>query len=362
MLLDDRINQLAEKVLKYSLNLKKGERIYIEAFGNSTHDMLRALIQTSAKIGAVPFYYFNDDSYTCAFLSQAGEAQIKALGDIHQNLMAQCDAYVAVRGKDDVFALSDISDKKLALYRKHYLQPVHSQTRVPQTRWCVLRYPNTAMAALSRMSLKQFEDFYFDACLVDYKKMEKELTPLKKLMDKTDKVRIIAPGTDVSFSIKNIGSVICCGHRNIPDGEVYTAPVKNSVNGVVQFNTDTTYNGTFFSNIRLVFQNGKIIEGSSLVNNDKFQKILNQDEGARYLGEFSFGTNPFIQKPILDILFDEKINGSFHMAIGNAYDETDNGNRSAIHWDLVQIQTPQNGGGEIWFDGKLVRKDGKILL
>ena len=224
-----------------------------------------------------------------------------------------------------------------------------------------MRYPNPAMAALSRMSLKEFEDFYFDACLVDYRKMEKELQPLKKLMDRTDKVRIVAPGTDISFSIKGIGSVICCGHRNIPDGEVYTAPVKNSVNGVVQFNTDTIYNGIFFSNIRLVFKDGKIIEASSLVNNDKLQKILDQDEGARYLGEFSFGMNPFITKPILDILFDEKIAGSFHMAIGNAYTTADNGNRSAIHWDLIQIQTPEKGGGEIYFDGRVVRRNGKLL-
>ncbi len=361
MMTDERIRRLAENVLKYSVGLKKGERIYIEAFGNSTQDFFRELIAVSSKIGATPFYYFNDESFTRSFLLNASEAAIKAHGEIHRRLMAESDAYVAVRGNDDVFALSDVPEKKMALYRKNYLQPVHSEVRVPQTRWCVMRYPNPAMAALSRMSLKEFEDFYFDACLVDYRKMEKELQPLKKLMDRTDKVRIVAPGTDISFSIKGIGSVICCGHRNIPDGEVYTAPVKNSVNGVVQFNTDTTYNGIFFSNIRLVFKDGKIIEASSLVNNDKLQKILNQDEGARYLGEFSFGMNPFITKPILDILFDEKIAGSFHMAIGNAYTTADNGNRSAIHWDLIQIQTPEKGGGEIYFDGRVVRRNGKLL-
>lgn len=358
---DNRLYQLAENVLKNSVKLKKGEKIYIEAFGPAVLDLMEIFIRKATELGGVPFYFYNDEHLLKAVIDNASEEQMKAFGETYRQQMASSDVYVALRGYDDIFALSDVNERQMALYMQHYYNPVHRSTRVPRTRWCVMRYPNPAMAALSRMSLKEFEDFYFDACLVDYRKMEKELQPLKKLMDRTDKVRIVAPGTDISFSIKGIGSVICCGHRNIPDGEVYTAPVKNSVNGVVQFNTDTTYNGIFFSNIRLVFKDGKIIEASSLVNNDKLQKILDQDEGTRYLGEFSFGMNPFITKPILDILFDEKIAGSFHMAIGNAYTTADNGNRSAIHWDLIQIQTPEKGGGEIYFDGRVVRRNGKLL-
>ena len=181
-------------------------------------------------------------------------------------------------------------------------------------------------------------------------------------MMKTDKVHIKAKGTDLNFSIKNIPVIRCSGVVNIPDGEVYTAPVKNSINGYIQFNTDTAYNGIFFSNIYLEFENGRIVKARSLVNDDKLQKLLKSDDGACYMGEFALGVNPYITKPMLDILFDEKIRGSFHMAIGNSYDDAFNGNKSSIHWDLVQIQTPECGGGEIYFDDKLIRKDGRFVL
>ena len=362
MQVDKRIVQLAQNVLKSSVELKKGEKIYIEAFGLSTLDMLRSLIGEATKIGAVPFYYFNDESFTKEMVKYASAEQLQQHAKMHKRLMEEADVYVAVRGYDDIFALSDVDAKQMALYGKYYHGPVHTQTRVPHTRWCVMRFPNNTMAALSRMSTEEFTDFYFKACLLDYRKMDKAMEPLQKLMMKTDKVCLKAKGTDLNFSIKGIGAQRCSGHKNIPDGEVYSAPVKDSINGVIQFNTDTTYNGIFFSNIRLVFKKGKIIEASSLVNNDKLQEILALDKGARYMGEFALGVNPYITKPILDILFDEKIAGSLHMAIGNAYDVTDNGNRSSIHWDLVQIQTPENGGGEIYFDDVLIRKDGRFVL
>jgi aminopeptidase len=225
-----------------------------------------------------------------------------------------------------------------------------------------MRYPNDTMAALSKMSKTAMEDFFFDCCLVDYKKMGKEMVPLKKLMDKTDKVRIKGPNTDLIFSIKDLKAVICDGNMNIPDGEVYTAPVKTSINGYIQFNTDTLYGGTFYSNIYLEFKDGKIIKAESRANNDKLQKQLAIDDGARYMGEFAIGVNPYIRREMLDILFDEKIACSLHMAIGNSYnDETFNGNRSSVHWDLVLIQDKEHGGGEIWFDDKLIRKDGIFI-
>ena len=193
--------------------------------------------------------------------------------------------------------------------------------------------------------------------------MGKAMLPLKELMDKTENVHIKGNDTDLTFSLKGIKAIVCDGKMNIPDGEVYSAPVKDSINGYVQFNTDTMYDGVFYSNIRLEFKNGRIVTGTSLVNNDKFQKMLDLDDGSRYMGEFALGVNTYITHPILDILFDEKTCGSFHMAIGNSYeDETNNGNKSSIHWDLVKIQTLEHGGGEIWFDNKLIRKDGLFVL
>lgn len=360
---DERLQKLAVNVLTNSVKLKKGEKIYIEAFGESTRDLLTEFIAVAVEKGAVPFYFMNDNQFVKQIASLGTQKQIAEYAALHRGLMEKADCYVGIRGYDDVFALSDVDDKQMALFHKYFMEEVHHKIRVPKTRWCVMRYPNHSMAAMSRMSLAAFEDFYFQASLLDYGKMGKAMQPLKKLMDKTDKVRIIAPGTDLQFSIKKPRAVICDGTANIPDGEVFTAPERESINGVIQFNTDTVYDGVFFSNIRLEFKDGKIVNGKSLVNDDKLQKLLNLDGGSRYMGEFALGVNPYVTKPILDILFDEKISGSLHMAIGNSYqDESNNGNVSAIHWDLVLIQTPEKGGGEIWFDDVLIRKDGRFVL
>lgn len=360
---DERIARLAENLIKNSVKLKKGEQIYIEAIGLSTMPLVQELVKAATKAGGVPFYYFNEQALQKEFIENASVPQMKAQAEIHKQLMSNSQAYIGVRGNDDLFKMSAVDPEKMNNYQKYYWNPVHSEIRVPKTKWCVLRYPNSAFAAMSKMALEEFEDFYFDACLVDYVKMGQAMKPLKKLMDKTKKVRIVAPGTEVEFSIAGLKSIICDGKMNIPDGEVYTAPVKDSINGVIQFNTDTTYLGTVFSNIRLEFKDGKIVEGHSMINDDKFQKILNIDEGSRYMGEFALGVNPYVTQPMLDILFDEKISGSFHMAIGNSYeDETNNGNKSAIHWDLVQMQDAEHGGGEIFFDDVLVRKNGRFVL
>ena len=362
MKIDERILKLAENVLKNSVKLKKGERIYIEAFGESTLPALQAFAAQAAKLGGVPFYYFNDEALTKAWVTNASETQIKEHAEIHKKLMSESDVYVAIRGYDDLFCLSDLPEKQAKWYNAYYMGGVHTQTRVPNTRWCVMRFPNNTMAAMAKMSEDAFEEFYFKSCLLDYSQMDKAMRPLQKLMMKTDKVHIKAKNTDLSFSIKNIPVIRCSGEVNIPDGEVYTAPVKESINGYIQFNTDTTYNGIFFSNIYLEFENGRIVKARSLVNDDKLQKLLKSDEGACYMGEFALGINPYITKPMLDILFDEKIGGSFHMAIGNSYNDAFNGNKSSIHWDLVQIQTPEWGGGEIYFDDKLIRKNGRFVL
>ena len=363
MQIDDRITRLAENIVVNSLKLKKGETVYIEAFSAGTRDMFEALIKAVVKAGGVTFYYFNDNAFVIDAIDGANAKQVQDWADLHKYLMQKADCYVGVRGYEDMFAFSGVDLKAQDLYRKIFQEQVHMRERLPHTRWCVLRYPNSAMAAMSRMSLKEFEDFYFNACLLDYRKMGQAMRPLKELLDKTSEVHIKGADTDLCFSIKGIKSIICDGTMNIPDGEVYTAPVKDSINGYVQFNTDTTYSGVFYSNIRLEFENGRIVKGTSLANNDKFQQMLDTDAGSRYMGEFAFGVNPYITHPILDILFDEKTCGSFHMAIGNSYeDETNNGNVSSIHWDLVKIQTPEHGGGEIWLDGVLVRKDGRFVL
>ena len=287
--------------------------------------------------------------------------QMEVMAEVDAKEMSMMDAYIAVRGSDNVSELADVPSDKMKLYDTYYATPVHHNIRVPKTKWVVLRYPNGAMAQLSNTSTEAFENFYFDVCTLDYAKMDRAMQPLVDYMSRTDRVRMTGPGTDISFSIKGIGAVPCSGLRNIPDGEVYSAPVKDSVNGTITYNTPSVYQGFTYENICLTFENGKIVKAKAN-NSERINKVFDTDEGARYIGEFAIGVNPYVLHPMKDTLFDEKIMGSIHFTPGNCYKEASNGNASAIHWDLVWIQREDYGGGEIWFDDVLIRKDGRFVL
>jgi aminopeptidase len=355
---DKRNEILAKNLIHYSCKLKKGEKIMIEVKGKETLELAKELIKETTKIGAIPFWYYNDESLQRNWVMGASENQFKAFGKLHLKLMKEFDAYLGLRGSDNPFDLADVPGKQTNMNNMHYYKPVHLEQRVKRTRWCVLRYPNNAMAQLAETSQETFEKFYFDVCCLNYAKMSKAMTPLVSALRKTNMVRIVAPGTDLNFSIKGIGVVKCDGERNIPDGEAYTAPVKDSVNGYITYNTPSLTQGITFEKIKFEFRNGKIVHAECANNTKKLNEILDTDKGARYIGEFAIGVNPFILHPMKDTLFDEKIAGSFHFTPGQCYDEAPNGNKSAIHWDLVQIQRKDYGGGEIYFDDKLFRKNG----
>jgi aminopeptidase len=355
---DKRNEILARQLIDYSLELQKGEVLYLEIKGKETLELGKQIIKIATEKGAVPFWYYNDESLIRQWVREATDDQHKIQAELHLKLMERADAYIGLRGSDNPFDLADIDTKKMEKYNSLFYKPVHLEERVKRTRWVVLRYPNNAMAQLAQTSQESFEDFYFDVCCADYAKMSKAQDKLQSLMQKTDKVRLVSPGTDLNFSIKAIPPVKCDGHRNIPDGEVYTAPVKTSVNGTITFNTPSLYQGVVYDHIALTFENGKVVKATADANAEKLNKILDTDAGSRYVGEFAIGVNPFILYPMKDTLFDEKIAGSIHFTPGQCYDEASNGNQSSIHWDLVLIQRPDYGGGEIWFDGKLIRKDG----
>jgi aminopeptidase len=278
--------------------------------------------------------------------------------DVEMFRMKKVQAYFAIRGSHNANENSDVASDKMSLYSK-VLRPVQNH-RVNKTRWVVLRWPTPSMAQGAGMSTEAFENLYFDVCTMNYPKMAKAMMPLEKRMRKADRVQLKGPGTDLRFSVKNIGAKMCKGDRNIPDGEVFSCPVKDSVDGTIQFNTPTLYSGTKFENVRLQFHDGKVVDASSN-NTKRLNEILDTDAGARYVGEFSLGFNPYILNPMCDILFDEKIAGSLHFTPGQAYEDCDNGNRSAVHWDMVLIQRPEWGGGEVWFDNELIRKDGRFM-
>ncbi len=355
----DKRNEILGKLLiDYSLAMKSGEALYLEIKGKETLEIGKQIIRIAAEKGVTVFWYYNDESLLRQWVRHASDDQFKAQADLHLHLMQKADAYIGLRGSDNPFDMSDIDQKQVDKHNALFYKPVHLEERVKRTRWVVLRYPNNAMAQLAETSQESFEDFYFDVCCADYAKMSKAEDKLSALMNATDKVHIKSPGTDLTFSIKDIPSVKCDGKRNIPDGEVYTAPVRDSVNGVITFNSPSLYQGVVYNKISLTFENGKIINATADSNVEKLQKIFDTDEGARYIGEFSLGVNPFILHPMKDTLFDEKIAGSMHFTPGQCYDEAYNGNQSNIHWDQVLIQRKDYGGGEIWFDGKLIRKDG----
>ncbi|MHA1747378.1 MAG: aminopeptidase [Promethearchaeota archaeon] len=284
------------------------------------------------------------------------------MADFELYTLKQMDAFIGIIAFMNISELSDLPRDKINNILKYYMQPVHLEQKNEYTRSVLLRWPTAAMAQRADMSTEAFEDFYFNACIIDYTKLEKMMEPIVVLMQKTDKVRIVGPvDTDISFSINGMPKNKNAGRHNIPDGEISTEPIRNSVEDRIKFNVPSNYYGTTFENICLDFKNGKVIN-AICSETDKFNRIINIDDGARYVGEFAFGLNPFITKPMKDIIFDEKIIGSIHLALGNAYNKCDNGNRSAIHWDLILMQTQGMGGGEIYFDGTLIRKDGKFVL
>jgi aminopeptidase len=358
---DPRYLDLARVLVRYSIELKPGEKVLVET-NDVPAEFVAVLLQEICDAGGLPVLEMKSQSVQRKLYQNATEERIKFIAANELERMKKMDAYIAVRGIFNAKEYSDIPGDKMSLYERFWLGPVHLEQRVPHTKWVVLRFPSPQMAQMAKMSLEAFEDFYYRVCTkVDWAKASRAMDPAVAFIKKTDRVRLVSPGTDLRFSTKGIDVQKCDGHKNIPDLEIYTAPVRDSVEGVIQYNTPSSMRGFTFENVRFKFSKGKIVEATAN-DNDRIKSILDTDEGARYIGEFALGFHPYITEAMDDILFDEKIGGSLHFTPGNAYvGEADNGNRSAIHWDLVLIQTPEKGGGEIYFDDVLIRKDGRFV-
>ncbi|HZV33687.1 MAG TPA: aminopeptidase [Verrucomicrobiae bacterium] len=354
---DPRYTKLADLLVNYSTGLKKGDRVLLDMI-DVPDEFAIELMRAARKAGATPLIEVRHTRITREVMKDTDAKHAALVRDVEMFRMKKVQAYIAIRGSANASETSDVPADRLSLYAKT-LRPVQNY-RVNKTRWVVLRWPSPSMAQGANMSTEAFENLYFDVCTMNYRKMAKAMAPLEKRMKRADRVHLKSPGTDLTFSIKGIGAQMCKGDRNIPDGEVFSCPVKDSVNGQITFNTPTIYSGSKFENVHLEFKDGKIIKATSN-NTKRLNEILDTDAGARYVGEFSLGFNPYIQNPMCDILFDEKIAGSLHFTPGQAYETCDNGNRSAVHWDMVLIQRPEWGGGEVWFDGELIRKDGMFV-
>ncbi len=361
-MMDPRIKKLADMLIDYSTELKAGEHILIEAF-DLPEEMVIACVEAAQRVGAHPHVAIRNARIMSALNKNAADDQLTTWADYDERRMKLMDCYLGIRGSLNVSEATDVGDEQMKKIGRLYAKPVHFDLRVNETRWCVMRWPTASMAQLAEMSTDAFEKFYFDVCTLDYSKMAVAADKLKARMERTDRVHIKGPGdTDLTFSIKDIPTIPCCGKVNVPDGECFTAPIRDSANGVIHFNTPTLYNGNSFKNIRLEFKDGKVIKATADGDDDKLNTILDTDEGGRYVGEFAIGFNPYIEEPMKDILFDEKIAGSLHFTPGRCYEEAPNGNDSEIHWDLVLIQRPEYGGGTITFDDEVIRKDGMFIV
>ncbi len=359
---DPRFDKLAQLLIGHSTSLHAGEHLLIEAF-DLPREMTIALVRAARDVGGLPHVVTRDTRVERALLEGAANEALDVLAanDLHR--MRSMDAYIGIRGSANVSEMAGVAPDKLKQFGQRYSKPVHFEERVNNTKWCVLRWPTPSMAQLAQMSTEAFEDFYFRVCTLDYSRMAKAMAPLVSRMEAAESVHIQGPGdTDLRFSIKDIPVIPCAGEKNIPDGECFTAPVKDSVEGVIHYNTPTLYHGNTFENVRLRFEKGRVVEWSADTGEEHLSDVFGTDEGARYVGEFSLGFNPSIERAMKDILFDEKIAGSLHFTPGQAYEEADNGNRSEVHWDLVLIQRPEAGGGTISFDGEVIRRDGLFVV
>lgn len=360
-MIDPRITRLADVLINYSCAVKKGEKILIEAI-DVPHAFTCECIRLAREAGGIPVVKLESNLVKRAQMLAGTRDGWDLIADAENFVMKNVQCYIGARGSHNVSELSDVPGDMQALYQSTVWRKVHTETRVKHTRWVVLRWPSSAMAQMAGMSTAAFEEFYFNVCTMDYAKMGRAMKPLKDRLERTDKVRLLGPrDTDLTFSILGIPAIPCDGKLNIPDGEVFTAPVKESAEGVIHFNCPTIYRGETHEDVRLVFKKGKIVEATS-TNTQKLNEVLDSDAGSRYVGEFAIGVNPYCTRAMKDILFDEKIAGSIHFTPGGCYDDADNGNKSDVHWDMVMKQTPEVGGGEMYFDGELVRKDGLFVV
>lgn len=358
-MLDPRVQQLADILVNHSVAARPGDRVLLEAF-DIPPEVTSALARSLAESGAIPLVETRHNRVLREIYRSATEEQMRLIGELELERMSRMDGYIGLRGGPNATELADVPTERMALYQRHVWRPVHTEQRCTHTRWVVLRWPSNSMAQLAGMSTEAFEDFYFRACCLDYARLDEAVRPLHERMLRTREIRLVGPGTNLTLNKGEINVVPCTGRRNIPDGECFTAPLRDRVDGTISFNATTVYQGKTFDNIALTLEGGRIVRATSS-DTPGLNEILDSDDGARSIGEFSLGFHPHILHPMRDTLFDEKIAGSLHFTPGSAYEVADNGNRSEVHWDMVLIQRPEYGGGEIYFDGELVRKDGLFV-
>ena len=356
----DKIEVLASTIINHSIKVNRNENVRITCETMEPMPLAKELVRLINEKGANVEVSFFDPMLKALINKGTTPSKLSLLKELEEVEVTKFDSFIRIYCNQGDYMDSIVPDeitKSIGEALKKY-----RDIRVNEKKWVLLNYPSKVDAQKAKMAYDEFANFSFDAMCYDYEAMSKDLQPLKELMEKTDKVRLTGNGTDITFSIKGISAIPCTGEANIPDGECYTAPVKDSINGVIKYNTPSPYRGNVFHGVTLTFKDGKIINATCDEDDKALNEIFDTDEGARYVGEFSIGTNPMIKYPMGDILFDEKIIGSIHFTPGACYNDAYNGNSSSIHWDMVLIQREDFGGGNIYFDDKLIRENGVFVV
>ena len=358
--MEEKIKELSKTLINYSLSIKNGERVLIKTESIDTKPLIKELVKEITSVGGIPVVRYIDIETNDLLVSNTTKNRIELLKKMNEFDVENFDAFISIHYIENDYNGKNIDKKIIGAIGEALKES--NDIRINERKWVLLNYPSITAAYKAGMPTEEFYKYSFDVMTVDYAKMHELIKPLKELMEKTKKVRIVAPNTDITFSIEGMPAIPCCGNFNIPDGEIYTAPIKDSVNGVITYNTPCPYQGNVYHNVSLTFENGKIVKATCDEDNEALNQIFDIDEGARYVGEFAIGLNPKILHPMGDILFDEKIIGSIHFTPGRAYQDAFNGNVSSIHWDMVLIERLEYGGGSLYFDDVLIRENGKFLI
>lgn len=355
--MDKRWEQLGDLLVNYSMAVKPGENVMI-AFGElESYPLVHAIYRASIKAGAYPQVQYLSEELNRLVLKHGNVEQIGWVPEVEAYGMEWADVYFGLRGAHNLDVFWDVPAGKLSLLRK--AMGVISTMRWQKTRWCILRLPNASLAHQAAVDEETITDMFFNACFLDWLAVSQQWKLWAKILSQGDWIRLVGKGTDLTFSTRDRIWEAADGHMNMPDGEIATSPVETTIHGRIYFEFPGVLGGRLMHDIHLEWDHGKLVQASSSTNQDFLQSIIQTDPGASLIGEFAIGTNPEITHFCKDILIDEKIGGTIHIALGRAYPQVGGTNQSAIHWDIIKDTRSE---GEIYLDDRLVFKNGKMLI
>ena len=365
---DPRVRKLAETLVGYSLKIKKDDVVVIST-EPSAAPLVEELYRAILAVGAHPMTHITMRGLTRLGLKYGSDEQLSRISPFERFGNEQADVQIIIDASTNTRELSGIDPARLSLahaVRHELMTTFMRRSATGELRWCVTLFPTEALAQDANMSLPDFEDFVYNVCFLNeddpaakWREMHTEQQRLVNYLSGKREVRLIGDGTDLTLGIAGRTFISCAGDKNFPDGEFFTGPEETKVNGTVRFSFPAVFSGRQVEDVRLTFEHGRVVQASAQSGQDFLEQMLDLDDGARILGEFAFGNNPNVSQYTKNILFDEKMGGTVHLALGASYPETGGLNESALHWDMV---CDLRNGGEVYVDGVLFAKDGKFVV